>query len=296
MLLSVIILTRNRREELRKALESCLNNKVEFMEIIVIDNASSDGTKEMIENLFVESITGIPLEYNYQNTNTGVARGRNIGFSMAKGKYVFLLYDHAWIKSKHFFTKLIETMENEAVVAAISTAVYDVKSKQYQKCTCINHKLTTRGLPEIFYFTGGSTILRKNTFNDNLYLDSLFYGSEELFASLTIHKKEMKILYDKSLLVIHEPSSNTRSPDSENLFNNIFNLFLVKNLRYPITGKVFTYLGLILRLKRHFKKEKGLLTKCVKTYKQRYDKIPGIHINVLTLLRIYNKFGVKALL
>lgn len=296
MMLSVIILTRNRSVELRRALNSCLKNKIEFMEIIVVDNASSDGTKEMIDEQFVESITGIPLVYSYQKTNTGVAAGRNIGFSMAKGKYVFLLDDDAWIKSENTFTRLINMMEKESKIAAISTGVYDVNSEKYQECTCINEKLTKHGLPEIFYFTGGSTMLRKKVFGSKLYLDTLFYGSEEVYASLSIHKLRMKILYDKSVLVIHEPSDNTRFPDSENLFNNIFNLFLVKNIRYPVVGKPVTYLGLILRLRRHLKKEKGLFKKCLKGYRERHEKLPGIGIDLKTLLTIQRKFGLKALL
>lgn len=295
MLLSVVILTRNRKNELCRALNSCIENKINNMEIIIIDNASSDGTKTEVFKLFSEEITGVPLRYYYQSTNTGVAGGRNIGFSKAEGKYIFLLDDDAWIKTKDTFSILINRMEKELSTAAISTAVYDIKSSYYQECTCISNSSKVDGLPEILYYTGGASIIRKDVFKKSLYPDTLFYGSEEIYSSLYIHENGMNILYDKSLLLIHEPSTQSRLSESEILFNNIFNLFLVKYLSYPSITKIFIQLGLLLRIAKYFNLNKDAFRKCNNLFKERYRKKDENKIRFLTIYKIYRKFGMKAI-
>ena len=48
--LSIVILTHNRKGKIERCIESCLESKIKCKyEIVVIDNNSSDGTKELIE-------------------------------------------------------------------------------------------------------------------------------------------------------------------------------------------------------------------------------------------------------
>lgn len=64
-----ITVTYNRKESLRIVLESLKNQKMKLDEIIVIDNASIDGTDRMVEEEFPE-VTYIRL-----SENTGSAGG-----------------------------------------------------------------------------------------------------------------------------------------------------------------------------------------------------------------------------
>lgn len=83
---SIIIVNYNTKELTR----NCLNSVYEKIkdinfEIIVIDNASSDGSQEMIKNEFKDVILIESKE------NLGFGRANNLGMETAKGKYVFLL-------------------------------------------------------------------------------------------------------------------------------------------------------------------------------------------------------------
>lgn len=89
-LLSIIIVTWNTKELTLKCLESIYNTKdygslKEKIEIIVIDNASSDGTAEEISQKYPD----VTLICN--DENTGYAPACNQGMKMAIGKYVLLL-------------------------------------------------------------------------------------------------------------------------------------------------------------------------------------------------------------
>lgn len=86
MQLSVIILNYN----VKHFLEICVKSVQKAIEnidaeIIVVDNASTDGSKEMMQTAFPD------VTYLYQDTNEGFPKGNNIGVAKAKGNYICIL-------------------------------------------------------------------------------------------------------------------------------------------------------------------------------------------------------------
>ena len=59
-----MIITYNRKREILRALESCVCNKIEEMEFVIVDNNSSDGTQEAVEKFFGEN--NIKYKYYYK--------------------------------------------------------------------------------------------------------------------------------------------------------------------------------------------------------------------------------------
>ncbi len=93
-LFSVIIPSCNRREMLKSALDSVLNQSFRDYEVIVVDDGSSDGTDEMIASF------GKAVKYLYQK-NSGVSSARNLGIRSASSPYIALLdSDDLWNKEK----------------------------------------------------------------------------------------------------------------------------------------------------------------------------------------------------
>lgn len=85
MNVSVIIVNYNTRELTHQCIESVkAQTKDVFCEIILVDNASTDGSKDCFERR--EDII-----YLYSIENVGFGRANNLGFSKASGKYLFLL-------------------------------------------------------------------------------------------------------------------------------------------------------------------------------------------------------------
>ena len=93
---SVIILTRNRPEFLVKAVESVLNQTYTDFEIVIVDDASTDKTPEVIKSFQDPRIISIR-----HDVNKGESGSRNAGVKVAKGELVaFLDDDDEWLPQK----------------------------------------------------------------------------------------------------------------------------------------------------------------------------------------------------
>ena len=84
--ISIIVVNLNTRELLRECLASVFRSTGSLsMEVIVIDNGSSDGSAEMV-------LTDFPAVGLIRNsTNEGFARPNNVGMELAQGRHVLLL-------------------------------------------------------------------------------------------------------------------------------------------------------------------------------------------------------------
>jgi len=85
MQVSIIIVTYNTLQMTKECIDSVVDKTkdVEY-EIILVDNASSDGSKEFFEK-------DIRIKYVYSEENLGFGRANNLGFQYSAGKYIFLL-------------------------------------------------------------------------------------------------------------------------------------------------------------------------------------------------------------
>ncbi|MCX8044072.1 MAG: glycosyltransferase [Desulfobacterota bacterium] len=91
---SVLIPTYNRAHLINKAIDSVLAQTYQDIEIVVIDDGSTDNTKEVIGKY------GRDIIYVYQE-NRGIAGARNTGFLHCSGKYIaFLDSDDYWLPQK----------------------------------------------------------------------------------------------------------------------------------------------------------------------------------------------------
>lgn len=104
---SVIIPTYNSAHFIIEAVESVLNQTFTDFEILVIDDGSTDATKEVLIEKY-----GNLVRYFYKE-NGGVSKARNFGIENAQGKYVaFLDSDDAWIPEK--LEKQVSALEKNA--------------------------------------------------------------------------------------------------------------------------------------------------------------------------------------
>jgi len=106
--ISAVICTLNRAVYLTKAVESLVNQTYpkEYYEIIVVDNGSTDNTREVVEQ-FGQCAR---IRYIYEPIK-GLSQARNTGWQAADGKYVAYLDDDA-IACPHWLEKMMEAFEN----------------------------------------------------------------------------------------------------------------------------------------------------------------------------------------
>jgi len=93
-LVSVIIPTFNRAFCICETIDSALAQSYNYIEIIVIDDGSTDSTRKLLEKY------GSKINYLWQE-NAGVSAARNAGVRAAKGKWIaFLDSDDEWLPEK----------------------------------------------------------------------------------------------------------------------------------------------------------------------------------------------------
>ncbi len=99
-LISVILPTHNRVALLERAINSVLLQTEKNFELIVIDDASTDETSELL-NQFIENDSRIKMIKNIEPLGGGGAR--NVGIFVSKGKWIaFLDDDDEWVENKLF--------------------------------------------------------------------------------------------------------------------------------------------------------------------------------------------------
>lgn len=113
-LVSVLIPTYNRKELLKRAIDSVLKQTYKNIEIYVTDNASTDGTFEVMQELLKNDKRII---YNKREKNTGSLYNGSEAYNHLKGKYAIVLCDDDYFLSNTFFENAVNVMEeNENIV------------------------------------------------------------------------------------------------------------------------------------------------------------------------------------
>lgn len=89
--ISIIISTYNRKKHLKNAIKSALNQSFDNIEVIVVDDCSTDGTEKLVQNYLAKDKR---LRYFKMKENSGHdGRPKNFGILKAKGDYIMFLDD-----------------------------------------------------------------------------------------------------------------------------------------------------------------------------------------------------------
>ena len=188
LVFSFIIPAHNEEEVIADCLDSIKNQKVKKnYEIIVVNDGSSDKTKEIIENL-MKTNKKIKLINNKNGTSAAYARNR--GSEKAEGKYLIFL-DSDQTLEKDFMKKLNKLAEEKdfdsAAIRILSTKPETIFQRgwhayrKYNKCAAM--------------------IIRKKIFDKIKFREDLFYVEDDvLFEEV---KKKGCELEESGVLVYH---------------------------------------------------------------------------------------------
>jgi len=128
-LVSVIIVTYNRKGDVVECIDSVLGSTYKRIEIIVLDNASSDGTAEELERRYGNKIN---LIKSYRNLYAG--GGRNLGAKNASGEYL-LFVDSDNIIDSDMIKNMVEVeVRNRYLNIGISGPFTYYKSEPKRLC------------------------------------------------------------------------------------------------------------------------------------------------------------------
>tara|TARA_R110002051_G_scaffold303610_1_gene372562 strand:+ start:14260 stop:15171 length:912 start_codon:yes stop_codon:yes gene_type:complete len=223
-LVSIQILNWNRAEETQIAIQSALNQSYKNIEIIVIDNGSTDESVPLTKKNFPD-ITLIELKKNY-----GCPGGRNLGIPYCNGDYIFFL-DNDGVLHQDAVLNSMSTIESDSKIGIVAGVVYEFNDKSE-----IDSKIEIHN-PNIFetnLFSGGISLHRKSIYNlVGFYPEHFMYGGEESFLSIKLITTNYRIVKDESVVLWHKGSDEARDKSRETL-SGYFNKLYIAFTLYPI--------------------------------------------------------------
>ena len=128
-LVSIVMLSWNRKNDVRVSLGHVFDADYPSLEVIVVDNHSSDGTVEMVKENFPAAIV-VPLA-----ENIGIA-GWNKGFEIAKGEYILVLDDDSY-PDRDALSIGITRMMQESQCGILAMQVFNTDLQFVQTSTLI---------------------------------------------------------------------------------------------------------------------------------------------------------------
>ncbi|MBX2975917.1 MAG: glycosyltransferase family 2 protein [Ignavibacteriaceae bacterium] len=222
-LVTVNILSFNRKEELRHTLTKVFEQDYKNIEVIVVDNASADGSAEMVEQEFPNVIL-IKLE-----KNIGIA-GWNKGFEIAKGEYVLVLDDDSY-PDINTIRRGVLVMDSNLSIGAVA---YNILNLRYNKSE------TEGFLDNPYFFNGCGALIRRVIFESiGYYSELIFIYYNELEFCARLYDCGFKVNYLKDTVCFHNQSLGSRGnlKAGENPFNSEYRFY-----HYFISYSIFIML------------------------------------------------------
>lgn len=265
MMISIIVCVYNTEKYLNDCLKSICNQKYKDFEVIVVDDGSTDSSKNIISSFINEDKR---FKYYYQE-NSGQAIARNNGISKAKGEYIVFV-DSDDIIGEDYLTNLSKAIELECDLG-FSNLVrkYErkpsllTKSFQYIQIPSNKENISVNeGIVGIMPSPCAKIIKRDFLIKNNI----LFYPGklyEDLYftQNILLNNPKMMFIDDCSYkYIVHNRSSMTGN--GERAF------------------EMFDIFDSILDLANE--KEK------LKEYREEYEYLAFYHIAIGTLYRYYN--------
>ncbi|MCM8774342.1 MAG: glycosyltransferase family 2 protein [Candidatus Omnitrophica bacterium] len=257
-LISIIIINYNGKDLLKRFLPSILNLNYPNYEVILVDNASTDGSIEFLKNNYPK-FKIIRVDKNY-----GTAEGGNIGARYAKGEYLFFISNDMEL-DKYILNYMIERMDEDKCIG-ICTCKMKRINESGEKINIIDSvgaDLDISGFPsarginqidygqydyftEVFFSFGGAMLIRKKIFDRIGGYDSLFFTlADDIDLSWRVRLLGYKVMVEPKAFLYHQSSATLglKLRRSQKRFLSERN-----TLRMLLKNYSLTYLSFILPL------------------------------------------------
>ena len=125
-LVSVLILTYNRTDLLKQALDAALKSDYPNLEFIISDNASEEDIAEFIKKNYPKK----DVKVFKKKINGGLTGGFNFGYKYCKGKYVMLLCNDTKI-TRPSISIMVKMMEEDEEIGAMAPKVTQMTNPRF---------------------------------------------------------------------------------------------------------------------------------------------------------------------
>lgn len=270
MNVSVIIPNYNGAKYIQECLHSLYNQTYKHFEVIIIDNASSDESCELIEKKYQD----VKLIKN--NKNYGFSIAVNQGIKEAKGEYVVLLNNDT-VAEPEWLESLVKCIEEDSKIFSVCSKM--IRYNEKEKIDDAGDYYTILGWAwkrgdgqstekygknqNVFSSCAGAAIYRKKIFEEISYFDENFFAYlEDVDISYRAKIHGYKNIYCSDAKIYHIGSATTGS--KYNSFkvklasrNNIYVPYKNMPLFQLILNLPFLFVGFIIKYIFFIKKGYG---------------------------------------
>lgn len=199
-LISVIIPVFNGAAFLADAINSVLNQHYHPLEIIVVDDGSTDNTAEVVQMMAGN------IKYVYQENN-GPASARNKGIGKATGKYLaFLDADDIWAENK--LNHQIELMNKKTTIGGVIGSTHLIPlSMEIEKAVS---ESAEKGM---FMMSLGSALFRKGVFKKVGDFDEEMFSGEDIDWFFRAREANVHLLIHKDVVLYFRQHGKNISND-----------------------------------------------------------------------------------
>jgi GT2 family glycosyltransferase len=236
-LVSIVILSYNSREDLEECIHSLITQRYHSFEIILVDNASMDGSEEFVRINYPE------IRVVQTGKNLGYAAGNNAGFEVAKGEYIVVVNPDT-VADPEWLAELVKPLESDQTITATTSKILIYYHKDRIN-TCANKNHPTgltfcRGLNKsadefnnyqvVSSVSGCSFAIRSDTLKSiNGFDPDFFLYQEDADLSWRIRFAGGKIMYVPKSVIYHKFKLSI-APWKEFYLERNRYLILLKNL------------------------------------------------------------------
>lgn len=252
---SVVIVNYNTKQMTSECIDSVIHfTKSNLIEIILVDNASEDGSKEFY-------LTDKRVNYIYLNENIGFGRANNVGIEVASGKYIFMLNSDT-ILLDDVIKKLFDFAEKNINknLGAVGTCLVD---RGNRNLLSFGQFITSRRIYERLL---ENLRIYKSTFEEDIYskLDTHYHveidfiSGADLFVPKCIFNKVKT--FDPDFFMYYEETDLQRRMHKAGLKRYVINVRDIIHLeggsfseKLPFKRKMLMTKGMKLYIDKHFK-------------------------------------------
>lgn len=230
-LVSVVIAAWNRRQDVLQTIRSVMEQDFPDFEIVLVDNASTDGTSDAVLAFFPDA------RLVQLSENRGATGGRNAGIAAARGEIILCLDSDASLDIGTMRV-IVQKFRSDPSIGAVNSRVVNAQTWDFDSVAgwAYSEKQKARSGEEFFSHTFSETgcALRRETLEKaGPFWERLFFGREGEELALRILDAGYRILYCPSAVVLHRISPRKRFVSTERRYYDFRNSLYIYLARYP---------------------------------------------------------------
>ncbi len=252
MTVDVIILTYNRAEEIGATLDNVLQHTVALRKVIVVDNASTDGT----ERVLARYASHPQVQILRAETNLGCPGGRNLALRASSADLVIAIDDDAYFASVDPVGQVVRRFADNPRLGLLAFQIVndfsgEIQSKEFP-CRAGLHDPQEEFA--VSYFVGAGWAARREAMlAAGAFCAEFFFHQEELDLSCRLINRGWELWYTPAVVVRHKQALAGRQPAERTRCLQLRNRLLIGYryfpLRYRLSAGVLWFLQ-IARLSR----------------------------------------------